>query len=321
MAKVELKNDGERMIPEFHKNDLVYAEHTTRYISAQEVCKGKVVLDIASGSGYGSRLLADTAEMVYGVEIDIDSVNYAKENFSSPNIEFKQGSATDIPLPDSSVDVVVTFETIEHIKDYRRFMSEIKRVLKKGGIAIISTPNDIEFAEGNHFHLHEFEYEEFKKLVNEQFTHTKEYFQATWKAAVLGDKTLLSKEGVVTLPIYNQAGLTVDQFLYFYFLCSDEKIDTEIKPIAALGEHYSHRQVVADFHHNNMVIDERNRVIADKDRELNAVHTHTDQLQAEIDRLRGQVDNYENQLKKIHQSKAYKLTRKIAHMTSLKRVK
>src|SRR5690242_21358219 len=107
-----LDDTGERMVPEFHKGQLIYAEHLTRYASALPVVAGKTVLDIASGSGYGSQLLASAAAQVYGVDLDADAVAYAQKNFGSDNIEFRIGNATAIPLEDASVDVVVTFETI-----------------------------------------------------------------------------------------------------------------------------------------------------------------------------------------------------------------
>ncbi len=69
IGKAELVNDYERMVPEFHKDNLIYAEHITRYMAAKPLMKNKVVLDIASGSGYGTKMLAETAKYVYGVDV------------------------------------------------------------------------------------------------------------------------------------------------------------------------------------------------------------------------------------------------------------
>ena len=142
-AQPTLRDTGERMVPEFHKGKLIYAEHTSRYKCAESLVKGKLVLDIASGSGYGTQMLAQVASKVYGVDNNEEAIKYARKNFSAANIEYKLGNGEMIPMEDDSVDVVVTFETIEHIQDHTRFLREIKRVLKPDGLLLISTPNDL----------------------------------------------------------------------------------------------------------------------------------------------------------------------------------
>jgi ubiquinone/menaquinone biosynthesis C-methylase UbiE len=248
-AKKILEDTGERMIPEFHKGGstwgLVYAEHFTRYYCAQDLVKGKVVLDIACGSGYGTQLLAKGAKKVYGVDVSRDAVEYARKKFPAKNVEYLTGDATKIPLDDNSVDVVVTFETIEHIKDYHRFLTEVKRVLKDDGLAIISTPNDTEFAEGNHFHVHEFTYKELIREVKKYFKNIDSYFQATWKYVAIGSDKFMQQEGLISTPTLGLAPLQPDQYLYFYLLCSNRAIKEKVDSIAALGGHYSDRSNIA----------------------------------------------------------------------------
>jgi ubiquinone/menaquinone biosynthesis C-methylase UbiE len=233
-----LENDYERMVPEFHEGALIYAEHMTRYLSTQELSKGKDVLDIASGSGYGTKVIAETAKKVYGVDVDEPSINYAREHYGGKNIEYLVGDGESIPLPDDSVDVVVTFETIEHIKDYKRFIKEIDRVLRPDGLAIVSTPNDLEFAEGNHFHLHEFQYEELVGLLRQDFKFIDSYYQTTWKYVAVGDEAFMQAKSIVDAKTLNMCPTPRDQYLYFYLLCSNRKITEKITPLAALGEHY-----------------------------------------------------------------------------------
>ena len=116
-------------------------EHLHRYAITIDYIKGKTVLDIASGEGYGTNLLSKYAEKVFGVDIDETSIELAKKKYSSKNLEFKIGRADLIPLEDSSMDVVVSFETLEHHDKHQEMMLEIKRVLKPGGILIMSTPD------------------------------------------------------------------------------------------------------------------------------------------------------------------------------------
>ena len=248
LSASELEDDGERMIPALHKNSLIYAEHYTRYLVAQEIVRGKRVLDVASGSGYGAQLLARTAASVIGVDRDDRALAYAREQFGAPNVEFRDGDATRIPVDDKSIDVVVTFETIEHVGDYRAFLREIDRVLADDGLVLISTPNALEFAEGNHFHLHEFVLDELLELVGEHFDHVVPYFQATWKAVAVGTADAFAAEGPVEMPIVNLAPLTPEQYLYFYLVCSRRPISEHLDPVVALGGHYSDRMLLGRDH-------------------------------------------------------------------------
>jgi SAM-dependent methyltransferase len=290
-----LEDTGERMVPEFHKGTLIYAEHMTRYISTENFIKNKIVLDIASGSGYGSHLMAKYAKKVYGVDVNRGAVTYAKNNFSASNIEFIVGDGEKIPLEDNSVDVVVTFETIEHISNYENFVKEIKRVLRDDGIAIISTPNDLEFAEGNHFHLHEFGYDELTTILKKEFVHIDPYFQATWKYVALGKSSLFDKEGPVNIKTLNLAPLSKDKYLYFYLVCSNREIDEKLEAIGATGGHYSDKE-------NQRLADS---ILDPLKREYSKV---TNELEMKI---RENID-LEAEIKTIKVSRTYKFALKIA---------
>jgi ubiquinone/menaquinone biosynthesis C-methylase UbiE len=166
-----LKWTGERLTTDLDSAFGTF-EHLHRYAFSREVCRGKKVLDIASGEGYGSNLLSEVAEYVWGVDISSDAVAHAKEKYARPNLEFHIGSATSIPIKDGSVDVVVSFETIEHIVEHDSFLSEIKRVLKKGGMLIISTPDKSIYSERdpeNPYHVKELATDEFRELTSRHF--------------------------------------------------------------------------------------------------------------------------------------------------------
>lgn len=168
-----MKFTGERYVPSVGGD--IELEHTHRYQLAAEFVRGKDVLDIASGEGYGSAYLAQHARRVVGVDIDPVSIDHAKQNYALPNLEFLQGDCTEIPLPDASLDIVVSFETIEHHAAHDEMMQEIKRVLRKDGLLIISSPDKKEYSDipgtSNEFHVRELYRSEFEQLLDQYFAH------------------------------------------------------------------------------------------------------------------------------------------------------
>ncbi|MFN7997113.1 MAG: methyltransferase domain-containing protein [Bryobacteraceae bacterium] len=167
---------GERVIPGLVDADLMN-EHLGRYVFAARLARGKRVLDAGCGSGYGSAELDKTALSVVGVDISVDAVLYAREHFRLPNLQFEQASCTALPHPDASFDLVVAFEVIEHLRDWREFLVEVRRVLAPTGQFIVSTPNKLYYAEArnlagpNPFHEHEFEFGEFRSELSSVFPH------------------------------------------------------------------------------------------------------------------------------------------------------
>ncbi len=166
---------GERL-ETFVYNDTT-VEHLHRYGIVMHFIENKTVLDIACGEGYGSKLIAGKASTVYGVDIDPVTIKNAKQKYAAPNLSFLEGSADNIPLKASTVDVVVSFETIEHHDKHEEMMNEIKRVLKPGGILIMSSPEKKSEVSFNEFHVKELSRTEFIKLINQSFRFSKFYSQ------------------------------------------------------------------------------------------------------------------------------------------------
>ena len=132
---------GERYLP-WIKDAAIAYEHLHRYVFATRLAEGKRVLDLASGEGYGTNMLAMKARSVVGVEIDGSAVQHARQKYKLDNLEFVAGSVTNIPIKEEhGFDLVVCFEAIEHIEDQQKLVAEAKRMLKPDGILVISTPN------------------------------------------------------------------------------------------------------------------------------------------------------------------------------------
>ena len=183
---------GERLVTDV-EGVLGVAEHLHRYALACEFVKGKKVLDIASGEGYGSNLLSKHAEHVTGVDISDDAVKHANEKYTKENkLIYRVGSASKIPLDDASVDVVTSFETLEHTTEHEEFLQEIKRVLVPGGLLIMSTPDTVLYKPhdpNNPFHVKELTTEEFETLI-------RTYFQNSF---LLNQRSVI---GTLVQPVY-----------------------------------------------------------------------------------------------------------------------
>jgi len=170
---------GERYLPNLDSPEISY-EHWHRYLYATQFVEDKVVLDIACGEGYGSDLLAKTARKVVGVDIDKKTIGHAKNTYKKANLEFLEGSVAEIPVKGKAFfDVIVSFETIEHVeKDkQKKFLDEIKRLLKESGVLIISTPNKLTYSDvsgfKNEFHVKEFYLDEYLKFLKQYFRNVK----------------------------------------------------------------------------------------------------------------------------------------------------
>lgn len=164
---------GERYVPEL--GGPIRLEHIHRYLLARDLVAGKLVLDIASGEGYGTAMIAEVANWAVGVDISPEAVNHAQKTYKKNNLEFRIGSCVEIPYPDQSFDVIVSFETIEHHSQHDEMMAEFKRVLRPNGQIIISSPDKYEYSVApnfnNTFHTKELYRHEFEKLLKAYFSH------------------------------------------------------------------------------------------------------------------------------------------------------
>jgi len=179
----ELDFTGERVIPGKTPN-VLYQEHISRYTFASQFTNNKTVLDVACGTGYGDwqMLKKGNAKKIMGIDISKEAINYAIDRYKDEKISFVRADAVDLPVSDGYFDVVVSFETIEHLEEPRRFLSECKRVLKNGGLFICSSPNKKIYSPYskkplNPFHVMEFYPEQFFTLLNEYFSHVDLYGQ------------------------------------------------------------------------------------------------------------------------------------------------
>ena len=165
---------GERVVPGKVDVDL-WNEHVARYVFAARSAGGKRVLDAGCGSGYGAARLALRASRVVAVDLAEEAIDYARQHYPMPNLDFVRASCTQLPARDGAFDLVVAFEIIEHLKDWEKLLQEAGRLLAPGGQFIVSTPNQEYYgasrglSEPNPYHVHEFGFEEFRGALGKVF--------------------------------------------------------------------------------------------------------------------------------------------------------
>jgi SAM-dependent methyltransferase len=214
---------GERFIPGLKGE--IWMEHWHRYHFAARWAAGRHVLDIACGEGYGSALLARSAAHVTGVDVSEAAIAHAKHAYADRrNLRFVQASCTALPLPDASVDVAITFETIEHIAEQEQFLDQLARVLKPDGVLILSCPNKLEYSDKrnyqNEFHVKEMYRDELARKVEARFPEIQWYGQRPTFFSVIAPE--------ISLPVRSGRGRVEAQMIE-----TDELAPSEFQPSLA----------------------------------------------------------------------------------------
>jgi len=168
---------GERVI-EGNAPKRIWLDHNNRYEHAAKYVKGKNVLDVSCGTGYGAYRLAKAgAKKVTGVDISRVTIQFAKEQYFDEKLTFQVGDILSLGFEDNLFDVITCFETIEHVKDPEKALEGLRRALRPGGVLIISSPNRIltspekSLSEkpDNPFHIKEYNLAEFISAIGKAF--------------------------------------------------------------------------------------------------------------------------------------------------------
>jgi SAM-dependent methyltransferase len=132
----------------------------------------RCILDLSCGTGYGSDYLGAYADRIVGIDCAPDVVTKSREDYPRSNVAFLAMEGCALGFRDASFDCIVSQDTIEHIQDDHRFVSELTRVLKPNGMLIIFTPHGKgrEVIPSDPFHVREYTHEEFKALLAPHFS-------------------------------------------------------------------------------------------------------------------------------------------------------
>ena len=215
---------GERfIISKSMQNEEIYIEHTIRYQSIINLIKDKIVLDAATGDGYGANIMSSFALEVYGVDISSETIEHAKKHYKNKNLEYVEASIAKLPFPDAFFDVVVSFETIEHVDEelQKVFLKEIKRVLKNDGLLIISTPDKKYYSDlydyHNEYHVKEFYEKEWNEFISRYFKYTKTFYQRHEVVNLITHEQTASIQNISKNLEYGK---------YLISLCSNQEVST-----------------------------------------------------------------------------------------------
>lgn len=171
--------------------------HVVRYLWASGFIKpGDRVLDAACGLGYGAHVIAEStgAESVLGIDGSDYAVDYATRSYADGSrVRFESGLLPQALArhADASFDVVVSFETLEHVADPPALLAEFRRLLTPGGRVIVSVPNDWSDESGkdpNPHHLHVYDWARLKRELGEHFIVESATAQTASRCKVHGGK-------------------------------------------------------------------------------------------------------------------------------------
>ena len=216
--------------------NVLHAEHIVRYSLAIPYVRGKKVLDLACGTGYGSFFLSLHSQEIIGVDISPEAIQSARKKYQRNNLSFVVSDAMSTPFQDHSFDVIVSFETIEHIKNDLTFLKEVKRILKQEGLLLLSCPNIVWSKKHdihNPFHFREYTEKSILRLVSSYF----KFSSISSQYDVGGSLILHDKLHPSTMINLSHNKHTFPKIPTSYIvLCSDnEKI--EIQDLISLARH------------------------------------------------------------------------------------
>ena len=237
----------ERFVPDEMRGQLIEVEHVARYRWAASLAAGRRVLDAGCGTGYGAAIMAaQGASEVAGVDIAGAVLDAIRPDMPDA-VTLSTADIHDLPFPDSSFDLAVCFEVIEHVSEQAGVLDELSRVLAPGGVLAISSPNRDVYPPGNPHHLRELTPDELERELRQRFGHVTLWRQQPYLASVIfRDEAFVARteEPIPGLPVLKLAAAEVGEEMYTLALASDEKLPG-VRELSVLGNDLELRRLFA----------------------------------------------------------------------------
>jgi SAM-dependent methyltransferase len=159
---------GERTVPGVASENYWFRRHEAAYLHLIGEITGGSLVEVGAGEGYGAAMFASTGASVLAIDYDEMSIGHLAASY--PAVRAVRANLAALPIATHSVDTVASLQVIEHVWDHSQFVTECARVLRPGGLLIVTTPNRLTFSPGldkpvNPFHTHEFTAWELSSLV------------------------------------------------------------------------------------------------------------------------------------------------------------
>ncbi len=298
---------GERYVPGIDDIKLSM-EHYQRYYSVLPLVNGKMVLDAACGEGYGTALLAERATHVTGIDLSADTIIRAKQNYSGcKNIDFVEASISQLPIADHSIDVIVSFETIEHVTEEIQwlFLGEIARVLKKDGVLVMSTPNKEIYSDRpgyhNKFHIKEFYRDEFLAFLHTKFSQVLLYDQFFESVCIVNGDTRTAQAA------YYCPGEYLQEAKYYIAVAGNDNIDALDLSHIYVGPCHEYDMNIARILQLQNEVEERNSHLKKLDEEISEYRKYIDVLKRDKEELIAGIHRLEDTVNSLNKSTAKQL--------------
>ena len=294
---------GERLVPDQQHGELAHAEHLARYRLALQLAGSRRVLDVACGAGYGTALLAGAAEHAVGVDVDEAAVAYASSRYRQP--QFIAGDIAALPFEAGTFDLVVSFETIEHVEAPERALEELRRVLADDGLLIVSTPNKHQYLVANEFHEREFTHEQFVALLKTAFPAVEVLLQHNWVASAILDPEAAADargERRHEVDFHKVAGVSPGGELYTIAVCGAEPARVALRGVMVAA-------AVDESHELARRLGEAERTAEQWHAEYTRAERVAQDWHAEFDKARAALEVANATLNAIYDSPSWWITR------------
>lgn len=164
-----------------YRDDFAYLAYAALYDFAAAQIEHLRVLDAGCGLGFGSRILAQTARAVTAIDVDEAALQYARQHYQHPNLQFLHSDACRSDFADGTFDAIVCVEVIEHLPAALMtvLMQEWTRLLAPQGFIILSTPNRSVYDRISRTpdHINEMTVDAFFSMLKRVFREVSPYYQ------------------------------------------------------------------------------------------------------------------------------------------------